>query len=285
MRIGYVGKQNDPVLYDRSGNRILLFRDITENHLNGLDAAALIEQAIRNTNTESVGNITLLVKDPEITIDPIPHHYIGDTITIEGTTNLAPGEMITLGIYSAEFIPCPKSSVYCSDSVGLCCGGISDTIAVAPGNCGINTWSWVVNTSQHGFRPGHPYIFDVTGRNRVVENSSLFTVSGIPKPNITFNLPENDPNEYAIRFSGQVNTGNGPDEKLLLKISSDSGAKVSYTIPVFLSGTEYYWNFTLKKSAITPYNFYTVNITSLTNPEIGYRNTFMYNNLPQYYSS
>jgi hypothetical protein len=229
------------------------------------------------------GSNTSYTGEQFIQINSVPHHYIGDTITFDGSTNLPPGEMITLGVYSADFMPCPKWQ--CSGSVHPCCGGIGTTIAVIPGICCINTWSWDVNTSQYGFQADHQYFVSASGREGLVENTSFFTVSGIPKPNITFNLPENDPNEYAIRFSGQVNTGNGPDEILLLKISSDSGAKVSYTIPAFLNGTGYYWNFTLKKSAITPYNFYTVNITSLTNPEIGYRNTFMYSNLPQYYSS
>ncbi|MGA2120541.1 MAG: hypothetical protein ABSG49_00705 [Methanoregula sp.] len=233
-----------------------------------------VEQVTWNTSSENFTScVPLDIREPEITIDPLPHHYVGDTFTIGGTTNLHPREMITAGIYATEFRPC---------SIGSCSGGISNTIAVVPGNCNINTWSWVIDTSQYGLRQGYPYVLDVKGRNGLVENSSLFSVWNIPKPNITFNLPENDPNEYAIRFSGQVNTGNGPDEKLLVKISSDSGAKVSYTIPVFLNGTGYYWNFTLKKSEITPYNFYTVNITSLTNPEIGYLNTFMYNNLPEY---
>lgn len=35
---------------------------------------------------------------------------------------------------------------------------------------------------------------------------------------------------------------------------------------------------------ILPCNFYTVNLTLQTKPEIGYRNTFLYNNLPRYYS-
>jgi hypothetical protein len=281
MKIGYVGIQNNPVLYDRTGNRIFSFLDITDNHLNGLDAADTVEQAIRNNGTENVSRITLVVKNPEIIINPVPHHYVGDTITFDGTTNLPPGEMIVLGVYSIDFTMCPK--MQCSESVHYCCGGIQTTIAVIPGNCDINTWSWDVNTSQHGFQPDHHYAVSASGRERLVENTSVFTVSGIPQPNISLNLPENDPNEYAIRLSGQVNTGNGPNEKLLLMISSDSGKKESYTIPVTLNGTGYYWNYTLKKSAITPFNFYTVNITSIYNPKIGIRRTFYYNNEPSFY--
>jgi len=216
-----------------------------------------------------------------ITINPIVHHYLGDIITFNGTTNLPAGENITLGIYTTEFIPCSKSICCCS--VAPCCGGIGDTFTIIPGDHDINTWSWDVNTSEHGFREGYPYAFYVSGRNGLLENSSLFSVWNIPKPNITINNPENDPNEYALRLSGLVDTGNGPDEKLLLKIFSDSGAKVNYTIPVVFNETSYSWNFTLKKSAITPYNFYTVNITSLTDPKIGIYRTFNYNNEPGYW--
>jgi hypothetical protein len=215
-----------------------------------------------------------------IRISPVPHHYIGDTITFDGITNLAPGEMITINIKEA-WGRCSKCQFIKNDSVNFCCANFYRMVAVGQGDCGANTWSLNVDTSIYDFGPGD-YLIETSGRDNRVVNSSDFRVSGIPKPNITFNNPENDPNEYAIRFSGQVNTGNGPDEKLLLMISSDSGKKANYTIPVRLNGTGYYWNFTLKKSVITPYNFYTVNITSQTNPEIEYRNTFMYNNLPGY---
>jgi hypothetical protein len=217
-----------------------------------------------------------------ICINPVPHHYFGETITFDGTTNLPAGETITIRIAEA-WGRCSKCQFMRNDSVRYCCGNFYRMVAVRPGDSGVNTWSWDVNTSDYDFQPDGNYLVSASGRERLVENTSYFRLNGIPQPNITFTLPENDPNEYAIRFSGQVNTGNGPDENLLFQITSDSGSKVSYTIPVYRNGTGYYWNFTLKKSAITPYNFYTVNLSSLTSPEIGYRNTFMYNNLPGYY--
>jgi len=116
-----------------------------------------------------------------------------------------------------------------------------------------------------------------------VLNGSVFIVNGLPQPNLTLNLPENDPNSNALLLSGQVNTGNGPDERLLLTVSSDSGKVVSSTIPVAHDGNGYSWNFTLKKPEILPYNFYTVNITSKNNPQIGITRTFLYNNEPLYY--
>jgi hypothetical protein len=108
-------------------------------------------------------------------------------------------------------------------------------------------------------------------------------VYGLPKPNISLNVPENDSDGYALRFSGQVNTGNGPSENLLLTVSSDSGKKVSSSVPVYRNGTGYFWNFTLKKSAITPYNFLSVNVSSATSPEIRIVRNFLYNNEPAYY--
>jgi hypothetical protein len=156
-------------------------------------------------------------------------------------------------------------------------------VPVLAGTCGTNTWSWTADTSQHGFRSDGEYIVTTDGRNGAVENTSFFIVSGIPESNITLNIPENDPDKYAIRFSGQVNTGNGPSEKLLLTVSSDAGKKASYPVPVYRNGTGYFWNFTLNKSAITPYNFLSVTVSSATSPEIRIDRTFLYNNEPVYY--
>jgi hypothetical protein len=220
---------------------------------------------------------------PWIAIDPTPHHYLGDTITFQGRTNLAPGETITTAVYSAEFAPCPKSFGNCRDNVTPCCGGYSDIVSVLAGTCGINTWSWDVRTAEHGFRPDGEYLITASGRNSAVENTSLFTVSGLPRSNLTLNLPVNDPDGNALRFSGQVNTGNGPEEILLLTVSSDSGKKVSSTVPVYRNGTGYSWNVSLKKSDIVPYNFLSVNVSSATRPEISIQRTFLYNNEPVYY--
>lgn len=220
---------------------------------------------------------------PFITIDPVPHQYIGESIRFGGTTNLQPGESLETAVFSGEFIPCPKSIGNCMGNVTPCCGGYSATVPVLPGPCGISTWSWEVNTSEHGFRPDGLYIISAIGRNGAVENFSFFTVSGIPQPNLTLNLPENDPDGYALLLSGQVNTGNGPDEHLLLTISTDSGRRASYRVPVFQNETGYSWNLSLKKSEIVPYNFLTVNMSTATRPAIGIERTFLYNNEPVYY--
>ncbi len=220
---------------------------------------------------------------PFITIDPVPHQYIGESIRFGGTTNLQPGESLVTAVYSGEFAPCPKSAGNCRGNVTPCCGGYSATVSVLPGPCGIDTWSWEVNTSEHGFRPDGLYIISAIGRNGAVENYSFFTVSGIPQPNLTLNLPENDSDGYALLLSGQVNTGNGPDEQLILMISTDSGRRASYMIPVFHNETGYYWHFSLKKSDIVPYNFLTVTVSPETRPAISIERTFLYNNEPPFF--
>jgi hypothetical protein len=217
-----------------------------------------------------------------INVNPIFHHYLGDIIVLNGTTNLPAGEMITLGISTTEFHTCLNRGVQ-YPGVCACCEGIGDSAAIISGGYGVNTWSWNVNTSQYGFHQGYPYVLYVSGRNGLVENSSHFSVWNMPKPNITLNVPENRLNGTALLLSGQVNTGNGPDKNLLLTVSSDSGKKVSSPVPVYRNGTGYFWNFTLKKSMITPYNFLSVNVSSATSPEIRIVRTFLYNNEPAYY--
>ena len=220
---------------------------------------------------------------PFISIDPIPAHHLGDTIAFHGTTNLPPGEMIETGVYSSEFVPCPKSNGDCKGYVTPCCGGVFDHVSVIEGPCGANTWSWDVNTSEHGFRADGEYVISATGRNGAVGTSGIFTASGIPRPNLTLNLPENDTAGAVLRLSGRSNTGNGPDEKLLITLSSDSGKTAGFTVPVYPNGTGYSWNYTLNRSAIVPYNFLTVVVSSLASPYVTIQRTFLYNNEPAYY--
>jgi hypothetical protein len=120
------------------------------------------------------GNLT---NAPEIAIDPVPDHALGENITFTGTTNLAAGEPLVLKIDSGEFVPCPKVPSG-SDSVNPCGGGFAGNVSVTVGNCGINTWSWSVDTSQHGFQAGGRYLLSVSGRNGGVEKHTFFNITG-----------------------------------------------------------------------------------------------------------
>jgi hypothetical protein len=213
--------------------------------------------------------------------DPIPDHILGDTITFSGTTNLAPGEQINIRI-SEPVVMCPKCREDV-DSVNGCCGDFNRTVTVRPGTCDHNLWSLEVNTSDHDFHGDDHYWIGMFGRDNQVENATFFTINSIPKPNLTLNLPETDPDGFALRFSGHSNTGNGMDEKLLLTVSSDSGKKASFMVPVYRNETGYLWNYTVNKSAIIPYNFLTVRVSSQTSPQISIERVFMYTNEPAYY--
>lgn len=231
------------------------------------------------------GFFTILEK-PEsswtwIAMDPISHHYLGDTITFRGTTNLEPGELVNVRI-AEGVVMCAKCRER-TDSVNGCCGDFNRTVVTREGVCGNNFWSLDVNTSDYDFHADNDYWIGTSGRNNRIGNSSFFTVSGIPRPNLTLNLPVNDTGRSALRFFGQVNTGNGPDEKLLLTVSSDSGRGASFMVPVYHNGTSYFWNFTVNKAVIVPYNFLSVNVSSETSPEISIERTFLYNNEPVYY--
>jgi len=153
LKISYIGKHNDTVLYDKSGNRILNFQDVTNNNLNGLNAADIVEREIQKTGLYSVSNITLIVQEPLITINPVSdHYYLGDMIEINGTTNCDKGEIQIL-VHSLPFVPgCENQEP--SDVLCGCCEGFGITAPIITGICGNNTWSSEINTSQHNFYPG-----------------------------------------------------------------------------------------------------------------------------------
>jgi hypothetical protein len=182
IKIGYTGKKNDTLLYDRSGNRIINFQDVTSNYLKGTDAANIVEQEIRKSSKDGVNNLTLVVQQPVINFNPVKAHYIGDIISFGGTTNLPPGEWITLHIISSSFIPCEKyPSCNNGDSVRPCCGGLSQTVEVRSIGCGINTWSGDdVNTSLHQFEP-ESYIIEGYDSNLSVSDNRIFDMMEKPK--------------------------------------------------------------------------------------------------------
>ncbi len=181
IKIGNTGKTNDTFLYDRSGNRIINFQDVMINYLTGTDAANIVEKEIRKSSPEGVINLTLVVQQPVITISPMSVHDIGDIISFNGTTNLPPGEIISLNIASAAIVHCPKNQT-CDEggSVFPCCGGISQDVAVKPEGCGITTWSWNVNTSHYQFYPD-TFLINAEDPNFSRSKVLFFEMRGKPK--------------------------------------------------------------------------------------------------------
>ena len=119
-----------------------------------------------------------------INISSIPDPYIGDITTFNGTTNLPPGETITVAISIDEIRGCQKTRYPCKDPdtvYNICCeGGFKRQIPLTPGNCGINSWSLTVNTSQHDFYPARFNIFAIS-RNTSIHNEMVFTILEKPK--------------------------------------------------------------------------------------------------------
>lgn len=178
VRIASAG--NDTILYDSQGIRILDLGDIADNQISGPVAAATLEGAIRRSGEENVTGITLTMKDPEIAFDPLPDHVLGDKLTISGTTNLHPGEMLDLQIFERYYHPCAKCRELFNDSVYPCCGmGFLRQVPVMPGICGTNTWSVGVDTSRHDFVAGRTYVVTAYGRNGSVLNTSTFTLAAV----------------------------------------------------------------------------------------------------------
>jgi hypothetical protein len=116
-----------------------------------------------------------------IRISPVSNYTMGEHIIIEGTTNLAKGEKIAILLTIDSPRHCPKSAKSYNDTVDWCCGGLHDVVEVVSGNCGINQWSWDVNTSLHEISP-HSYIIYAYGKNDLVEDAESFEILGIPKP-------------------------------------------------------------------------------------------------------
>ena len=111
-----------------------------------------------------------------IRIDPISDKYAGDIFTITATTNLSAGEEILVQVYSPTHFNGPKMQTrefY----------GATGTVIVIPGINGINTISFVVNSSTlYNSSPLKPDLYAVTADAVIqpVTGITLFNVN--PRP-------------------------------------------------------------------------------------------------------
>jgi len=103
----------------------------------------------------------------ETTINEIGMVTAGETITIGGTTNLAPGNRLIVTVTPVGFEPTNKSA---PDGAA----GASGTAVVQEGNATANTWSFPVDTS--GFEPGE-YTVTVEWVEGEATASTTFTVT------------------------------------------------------------------------------------------------------------
>jgi hypothetical protein len=140
------------------------------------DAGYALMQAIRSQNIDDdFTTVPFFVDAPLSLINPIGNHYVGDTFTLSGSTNLAVGNDLLIEIYSSSFSPTQKVQ-------GSGFSGSSGTVKVMPGTGGYNMWSFDVDTST--FRADE-YIVRVSGVTRDVIASATFSVTERPAVTVT----------------------------------------------------------------------------------------------------
>jgi trimeric autotransporter adhesin len=132
------------------------------------DAGYALMQAINSQNIDdSFTTIPFFVDAPVSLINPIGDHYIGDTFTITGSTNLAVGDDLLVEIYSSSFGPTHKlQSGEFSGSTG--------TVKVEAGTNGYNTWSFYLDTSAF---KADEYLVKVSGVTQDVIASTTFAIT------------------------------------------------------------------------------------------------------------
>jgi hypothetical protein len=105
-------------------------------------------------------------------------HNVTRDVTINGTTNLAPGSNVTLVIISTDERLCQKSSP--ENTISRCGNSIQEKILVRNGSCGSNTWSFEMNTSYYRFTDYEyaAYVseIDKTGEDCDSWDATIFTI-------------------------------------------------------------------------------------------------------------
>jgi hypothetical protein len=113
---------------------------------------------------------------PYIRVNPISDQYPGKTFTISGTTNLPAGEELQYSIFA--ILP-PATGNMTSAKL------VSNTLRVAAGSCGVNTWSADGRITVSG-----DYFIGISNRANTVSAVKRFTVLENDRPVTTETLPE-----------------------------------------------------------------------------------------------
>ena len=103
----------------------------------------------------------------QMDIDEVGNVTAGETVTISGTTNIAPGNHLTVTVTPVGFAPTNKSAPGGA-------AGTSGTVVVQEGNATANTWAFEADTT--GFEPGE-YTVTVEWVEGDATASTTFTVS------------------------------------------------------------------------------------------------------------
>jgi len=144
-----------------------IFQMSGSGSLQGPDSAQALVNAISSQNVDdSFTTYTFSINPPAAFIDPIGDHAVGDTFTVQGSTNLAVGDNLMVDITSSSFKPTQKTG---SGEFS----GANGMVTVVPGSGGLNRWSFSVDTSA--FKPDE-YIVKVSGVTIDVTGSATFNV-------------------------------------------------------------------------------------------------------------
>jgi len=128
-------------ILNEKGDLILDTEVVRKGGMPGVDAANLLEKAIGSAgNDRKYERITLNVTEAWIRIDPVGNHTIGDIFTITGTTNLAAGEEVFFIITPLDYRPSAFAQEWASTHF------IPASDRVRAGSCGINSWSFDIDS-------------------------------------------------------------------------------------------------------------------------------------------
>jgi len=155
------------------GKGMAIFTISGAGSLQGPDSAQALVDAISSQNIDDTfASYSFYISPPAALINPIGDHYVGDKFTISGSTNLAPGDDLTVDVTSSSFKPTGKSQ-------GGEFSGASGTVKVVQGSGGYNRWSYDVDASS--FKPDE-YIVRVSGITVDVTASTYFNIINKPPP-------------------------------------------------------------------------------------------------------
>ncbi|MDD1704205.1 MAG: hypothetical protein LUP97_03100 [Methanoregula sp.] len=155
-------------------------------------ALALMEAISSPDIDDTFAQVAFTIRSPTAFIDPVGTHAVGDTITFQGSTNLAVNDDLSVTIYSESFQPTKKSQ---SGEFS----GASGIVKVVPGTNGLNHWAFTADTST--WKPDK-YLVTVSGVTVTVTGSTSFallpalpatTVVAPASPTVTYLSPTGPP--------------------------------------------------------------------------------------------
>ena len=179
----YYDASTGKVINRQLGTGTSIYQLTNAGSLQSPDSANALMRAISSQNLDDTfATASFIVNPPDVFINPIGNHKVGEQFTVSGSTNLAAGDTLMIEITSSSFKPTSKSQ---SGEFS----GANGMVTVATGSGAFNTWSFPVDAST--FKPDE-YIVKVSGTTLDVTGSTLFniveattTVPITPSPVIT----------------------------------------------------------------------------------------------------